>query len=430
MTGRVRARLTTMVHNILAGRGRLHARASHLFRGRRPAIRATFAILAPAALVFSGAGAASAGASGSHSRVDRWGVVGNRGAIVKLQLDTPTAVAGIPSSAGTVTQIATSNSDGYALTSSGAIYAWGVDSYGELGDGRLTAYSTTAVRVRFPAGVTITSLPDPMPFDAGLGIDSTGQAWGWGLNGGGDLCNTGLIESRPERIPLTGVTLATGARTHSLFDSHGTVYACGSGDAGELGDGSIAPHVTPTRVLGLPHGETVTALTSSWEGSGALLADGSYYDWGFNQAGQLGDHTTSDSARPVKLHLPAPVAQVFQGGSGKTNGQTIAILTSGAVYDWGANTDGQLGNGTTTSSDVPIKLDVPRGVTFTYVTTGGFATYAIDSTGRLWDWGSNAEGQLGLGSRVSVKTRPTKVGTELTQVSSTAQDVAGLEIGR
>jgi alpha-tubulin suppressor-like RCC1 family protein len=362
--------------------------------------------------------------------VYRWGVVGNRGAIAKLQLDTPTAVTGIPSSAGQVTQIATSNSDGYALTSTGAVYAWGVNSYGELGDGRLTPYSTRAVRVRFPAGVTITSLANPMPFDGGLGIDSKGQAWGWGLNAEGDLCNEGLIESRPERIRLSGITLATGARTHSLFDSDGMVYACGSGDAGELGDGSTSPHATPTRVVGLPKGEKVTALTSSWEGSGALLADGSYYDWGYNQAGQLGDHTTSDSARPVKLNLPAPVTHVFQGGSGKTNGQTIASLKGGAIYDWGANTDGQLGNGTTTSSDVPIKLDVPAGVSFTNVTTGGFATYAIDSTGRLWDWGSNSEGQLGLGSSVSVKPRPTKVGTQLTQVSSTAQDVAGFETRR
>ena len=174
----------------------------------------------------------------------------------------------------------------------------------------------------------------------------------------------------------------------------------------------------------------MTALASSWEGSGALLANGSYYDWGYNQAGQLGDHSTSDSARPVKVDLPRPVTQVFQGGSGEKNGQTIAILKGNSIYEWGANSDGQLGDGTTTSSDTPIRLQVPAGVTFTTVSSAGFATYAIDSHGWLWDWGSNSEGQLGLGSSVSMKTRPTNAGIQLTQVSSTAQDVAGLESRR
>ena len=216
------------------------------------------------------------------------------------QLDRPTEVAGVK---GHVVQIATSNSDGYALTSTGAVYAWGVNSYGELGDGQLTPYETKAVEVDFPAGIKITSLPNPMPFDAGLAIDSTGHAWGWGLNGSDDLCLSGLVESRPQQLPLSDVTLATGARTHALFDSSGTVYACGSGDAGELGNGSTASTSTPTPVVGLPSGAKVTALTSSWEGSGALLANGDYYNWGYNAAGQLGNGSTANSAVPVKVDL-------------------------------------------------------------------------------------------------------------------------------
>jgi alpha-tubulin suppressor-like RCC1 family protein len=419
-----------MVNILPAAREHAHGRTGQLVRHSRVTALAAAAILAPATLLLSSSCSASAQTTPRPARapspaVYRWGVVGNRGPISQLQLDTPTAVAGIPASAGPVQQIATSNSDGYALTSTGAVYGWGVNSYGELGDGHLTSYDTKAVRVGFPAGVKITSLPNPMPFDAGLAIDSRGQAFGWGLNGDGDLCNTGLIENLPEPVPLSDVTLATGARTHSLFDSRGRVYACGSGDAGELGNGTTATHVTPTPVIGLPEGEQVTALTSSWEGSGALLADGSYYDWGYNQVGQLGNHTTADSARPVKVGLPAPVTQVFQGGSGKKNGQTIAVLEGGSVYDWGANSDGQLGDGTTASSDVPVRLRLPGGVKFTTVSSGGFASYAIDSSGRLWDWGSNSEGQLGLGSSIALETRPTSVGTRLTQVSSTAQNVAG-----
>ena len=66
-------------------------------------------------------------------------------------------------------------------------------------------------------------------------------------------------------------------------------------DAGELGNGSTASSPTPTPVIGLPRTARVTALTSSWEGSGALLATGAYYDWGYNPAGQLGYGTTASS---------------------------------------------------------------------------------------------------------------------------------------
>jgi alpha-tubulin suppressor-like RCC1 family protein len=323
-------------------------------------------------------------------------------------------------------QIATSNSDGYALTSAGEVYAWGVNSYGELGDGQLTPYATKAVKVDFPASVKITALPNPMPFDAGLAIDSTGRAWGWGLNEAHDLCLPSLIYTRPQRLPLSDVTLATGARTHALFYSHGTVDACGSGDAGELGSGSTASRSQPAPVAGLPSGVKVTALTSSWEGSGALLANGDYYDWGYNAAGQLGDGTAQDSATPVKVNLPGPVTQVFQGGSGKTNGQTVAILKDESVWAWGDNQRGQLGDGTTVNSDLPVRVHIPAGLIFVKVSSGGYSSFGIDSTGRLWSWGGNNNGQLGTGSAQPIATLPVDVGSHLAQVSSTASNVAGL----
>jgi alpha-tubulin suppressor-like RCC1 family protein len=133
----------------------------------------------------------------------------------------------------------------------------------------------------------------------------------------------------------------------------------------------------------------VTALTSSWEGSGALLSNGSYYNWGYNAAGQLGNGSTENSDVPVRVPLTEPVRQVFQGGSGPKNGQSIAILANGAVWAWGDNDRGQLGTGTRTSSNVPLHVDVPKGVNFVTVSSGGFASYATDGSGRLWAWGDN-----------------------------------------
>jgi alpha-tubulin suppressor-like RCC1 family protein len=322
-------------------------------------------------------------------------------------------------------QIATSNSDGYALTSNGEVWAWGVASYGELGNGEHLAYSTHAVRVEFPTGVSIASLANPMPFDGALAIDSHGHAWGWGLNANGDLCLSGGAELRPRMLMLSSVSLATGARTHSLFYSGGKVYACGSGEYGVLGSGSTTNSSTPVPVIGLPDTTRVIALTSSWEGSGALLGNGDYYNWGYNAAGQLGDGSTSDSDVPVHVTLDAPVRQVFQGGSGPRNGQTVAILANGSAWAWGDNDRGQLGVGSRTSSNVPLRVDVPNGVSFVKVSSGGYASYAIDGLGRLWAWGDNKSGQLGTGTSSAIAMTPVGVGIRMTQVSSTAQNVAG-----
>ena len=371
--------------------------------------------------VSNGSNHTSTGSRGA-TPLYRFGVVGNRGKIARLQLERPTAVGGVE---GTITQIATSNSDGYALTASGAVYAWGVANDGELGNGTTPAYDTTAVRVRFPAGVTIAALADPMPFDGALAIDTDGQAWGWGLNGDGDLCLSKTINTVPARLALTDVTLASGARLHSLFDSHGKVVACGSDTDGVLGDGSTTTEgATPVAVVRLPSDVGVSALTTSWEGSGALLADGTYYDWGYNPHGQLGDGSRADSDVPVKVALPAPVRQVFQGGSGATNGQSVALLSDGSVWAWGDNGRGQVGDGTTTDAPVPVRVHVPADVRFVTVDSGGYASYAVDATGRLWAWGGNNNGQLGLGPGVRIETEPVAVGIHVTAVSSTASNVA------
>ena len=376
------------------------------------------------ALVLTACGSSSASGTPATSLAYRFGVVGNHGAIHQLQLDRPTPIAGIR---GRIVQIATSNSDGYAITSGGAVWAWGVASFGELGNGTRPAYSTRAVEVEFPAGVRITALANPMPFDGALAVDSRGHAWGWGLNADGDLCLSGLTELRPVELALSGVTLASGARTHSLVDSGGKVYACGSGAYGVLGTGSTANSSAPVPVVGLPAAVPVTALTSSWEGSGALLGNGTYYNWGYNAAGQLGNGSTATSDVPVKVPLSEPVRQVFQGGSGPKNGQSVAVLANGAVWAWGDNDRGQLGDGTTTNSDVPLRVDVPKGVGFVAVSSGGFASYAIDHSGRLWAWGDNGSGQLGTGSGTSIATTPVNVGIRVDQVSSTAQNVAAFQ---
>lgn len=332
----------------------------------------------------------------------------------------------VPGVAGRVVQVTSSNSDGYALTHTGAVWAWGLGARGELGNGTRPAVSHTAVRVDFPPGVRITTLAVPMPYDGGLAIDSSGHAWGWGVDGSHQLCvpHTGPV-LRPVQLPLSHVTLITGAGNHALFDAGGTAYACGAGDLGQLGDGSTSPATVPTKVVGLPGGP-IASLTSSWKGSGALMADGRYYDWGYGRAGQLGNGTTADSDVPVEVPLPGAAVTVSQGGSGPNNGQTLALLADGSLWAWGNNRWGQLGIGSSEHSSVPVSVSLPKTVAIASINSGGSSCFLVSTSGRLWSWGRDEVGQLGTGRRGAPRKVPRPTRSIVSQVSSTATNVAGL----
>ena len=364
--------------------------------------------------------ASSKAQASPKGNVYSFGVVDSFGALMTLAHSTPTRVAGIR---GTVIQIAASNSNGYALTSDGRVWAWGAGGQGELGNGTMPRFKAKAVAVRFPPGVKIASLANPMPFDTGIAIDTQGEAWGWGANTEYALCLRGpgpiLV---PEKLPLGDVRLASGARSHSLFLAHGRVVACGDNAAGDLGNGTTKPRAMPTPVVGLPRGQVV-ALVASWQGSGALMADGKYFDWGFNLEGQLGDGSTKNSSVPVRVPLPAPVDRVFQGGSQPSNGQTLALLADGSMWAWGDGKWGQLGDGKYVGSARPVKVQAPSGVQFTDVATGGYASYAISSSGVLWSWGSNRLGQLGDGQQELLRATPQSTGLAVSQIVSTDVNV-------
>jgi alpha-tubulin suppressor-like RCC1 family protein len=342
----------------------------------------------------------------------------------------PTPVSGI---VGAVRQVATSNSTGYALTRSGAVYAWGTGSQGEFGNGTTTMMSRNAVRVRFPTGVRIAKLPNPMPYNGGMAIDTRGDVWAWGNDVAREFCQPrGMDIKVPVRVPLSHVTLAAGAWRHAIYDAGGRVVSCGLSDHGQLGDGTVGPRAdsgTPVAVRGLPSGRVV-ALTSAFGNAGALMADGVYYDWGINTGGQVGDGTAIGRTTAVRVRLPGRVRHVFQGGSFPDNGQSMAILRNGQLWVWGVNASGQLGDGTRTDSLRPIRLHEPERRRFIAVSSGGASDYAIGQSGRLWAWGQNSEGEVGNGSPARLLTHPVKDALRVSQVSATARNAAALTAGR
>lgn len=368
-------------------------------------------------------GSASARQPASRGRVAFWGTFAASGS---RHLSPVTVTLPAP-----VAEVGTSNSTVYALLTSGSVYAWGTGTRGQLGDGGSTSSFTTAVRVKFPAGVTIASIAvNSDPWDTAFAIDTKGHVWGWGANGSGDLCLGNNTEYRtPVKLPFTDVTAVAGAADHATYDAHGRLYSCGMGVYGELGDGTTKGSKVPVRVRGLS-GALVTALVAGFGNTGALLSDGHYYDWGLNSQGQLGNGTTGRSSDvPVQVTLPHPVTQVFEGGNAPDDGQTLVLLSDGPVYAWGDDGAFQLGNGKRVTEPSPVKISAPHGVTYQAVASGGDTSYGVSTAGEVYAWGAGRLGAVGDGTRNTART-PVKVESGATALISSTSNVVAVALSR
>jgi alpha-tubulin suppressor-like RCC1 family protein len=356
------------------------------------------------------------------SAVEHWGVFfGDVNGFWDRQ-ETPATVT-LP---GTVVQIGTSNSDEYALLADGSVYGWGMNTQGQLGNGLNVNSFETPVRVHFPAGVKIAFLAtDAMPYDSALAVDTKGHAWAWGDNSGGEFCKGNLKDYFiPVELPFSDVTLLAGADAHALYYSDGTAYSCGDNVNGDLGDGRMAASSTPVKIVRLGKSR-VTTLVASFDNSGALLANGDYYDWGYNADGQLGDGQSGNSKWsdvPVHVQLPGPVTVVALGGSIWHNGQTLALV-QGTLWGWGADWSAQLAQGKRGRQPVPVQILLPQGVRFTMLATGSGTCYGVTPSGNVYAWGANYAAQVGDDSLI-LKEEPEEVAVGAVQISSTANNAA------
>jgi alpha-tubulin suppressor-like RCC1 family protein len=166
------------------------------------------------------------------------------------------------------------------------------------------------------------------------------------------------------------------------------VAAWGENFFGQLGNGSTARHSeVPVPVSGL---SGVTAIAAGGGHSLALLSNGTVMAWGDNSEGQLGNGTTTNSDVPVPVSGLSGVTAIAAG-----YGQSLALLSNGTVMAWGDNSEGQLGNGTTTNSDLPVAVSGLTGVT---AIAGGEQSLALLSNGTVQAWGPNTYGDLGNGT--------------------------------
>ena len=303
-----------------------------------------------------------------------------------------------------------------ALTSKGHVLAWGDNSLGQLGNGS-TVSSDTPVRAKLPSGTKVTAVRAGCRFS--LALTSKGHVLAWGDNADGQFGNgTTTGSDTPVRVKLAQGTTATAISAGKDFGlartAKGHALAWGENSLGELGNGTTVSSETPVRVK-LPKGSKVRILSAGFNFAFASTSGGGVYAWGADNLGQLGDNTiTTDSDTPVSIgpqqdgprqggpngHLVSLVAGC---------GHALALVSNGELLAWGANDMGQLGNGTTTSSDRPVFVMLPAGSTVTAISATCTDSYALTAKGHVLAWGSNFEGELGDDGGPASEDTPVRV---------------------
>lgn len=284
-----------------------------------------------------------------------------------------------------------------ALFANGAAWCWGQGSNGKLGNG-LNTDSSTPVAVS--GGYRYLSLSSGEAHTCG--VTNTGAAYCWGTDAEGRL-GTGATGNRSAPTIVTGGhlfrSLATG-RTHScgiVTDFSG--YCWGDNTNTKLGCGPACPTTsTPTAVSG---GYKFIQISAGDEHSCGVTSAGAIYCWGDNASGQLGNGGGADSNVPVFVSSSEKFINVSAGAQ-----HSCAVSSGGGAYCWGANGSGQLGDGTNTPSGLPVFIST--GFAFSQVSAANLHTCGLRSDGAAYCWGDNTNGELGNGN-TSPQNQPVAV---------------------
>ena len=305
-----------------------------------------------------------------------------------LSLSSTTVQASDAPSAGSVVAAAAGETHTCLLTGDGAVWCWGANSYGQLGDGTRTSRRVPVPVIGLTSGIKAIAVGGHHT----CALTAGGDVLCWGRNNYGQL-GDGTIYLRTQPVPVRNLaqasSLAAGYAHTCAGRDDGTAACWGSNTSGQLGDNTTISRRTPVLVNGLTQVRTVAAGGAH---TCASLDDGSVRCWGNNYSGQLGDGTRTYRRAPVPVPGLGTVIAIGAGGS-----HSCALNTSGALACWGNNYYGQLGDGTTSQRLAPVLVN---GLTAPVrdFSTGLVHTCVVREDGVAACMGWNAYGQLGDGT--------------------------------
>lgn len=315
-----------------------------------------------------------------------------------------------------------------ARCTSKCLYAWGTNTYGELGNGTTGGERGTANQVPGLSGVTQVAggmeggwalredgtvwalghtwqsagySPQPKQLPGLSGVTAIADGWKIGLavKGDGTVWQWGDSLTATQVPGLSNiVSVASGSETRFALRGDGTVWGWGDGTNGALGNGSTASSPTPIQIP-VPGG--VAAIAAADQSGYALMGDGSLWAWGSNWDGELGvGSDESFISHPVKVSALGGVKKI----AASRQNTAFAIKQDGTLWSWGSNLSGILGTGNGSyRSTTPQQVPGLSGVTA--IGAGGWSfALALTSDGTVWGWGDNGSGALALDSRASQNT--------------------------
>lgn len=222
-----------------------------------------------------------------------------------------------------------------------------------------------------------------------------GQLWVWGNNAYGELGdNTTISKSSPVQTIADAsnwiqASAGYGNGSHrAAIKTDGTLWVWGRNQVGQLGDNTTTHRSSPIQTVAF--GTNWSQVSCGYRKTLALKTDGTLWGWGLNSNGELGENTTTNRSSPI---------QTIAFGNNWTSvscGQrhSAGIKNDGTLWIWGYNNNGQLGDNTTTHRSSPIQT-VGFGNDWSSVACGYNNTIGIKKNGTLWAWGANLYGQLG-----------------------------------
>ncbi len=278
------------------------------------------------------------------------------------------------------------------------LYLWGNGQHGQ----QLEFYEHRAIPHSYQFNSEIKELA--FGFYYGCVLLSSGKVKCWGDNRYGQLGDGTTIErNHPvEVLSLADVKEISAGFYHiCALINDGTIKCWGRNNYGQLGNGSTTDSLSPVKVSGIGDSDPKAVVISAGSyHTCALLDSGAVKCWGANSYGQLGDGTTTNHDTPTTVS--GMDGQVGSDNVVTLSGHSIhqcALLNNGTVKCWGYNGSGQLGDGTTTNRSTPTLVDNLSGV---HKLSSSLSNFALLTSGEVKVWGNNLYGQLGLGSSDNV----------------------------